>query len=249
MELECTTFAVSGEYTRDGETITGQNADLAGEIQELSAVITFAVPGNPRVMMLIPAGQVSYIGMNDEGIAAWGNFLRCEGWRVGYPRYLLTRRALEQRTLEGALAAAVEPPRASSRNLLLVDRHGAMVDVETTASVHEAQWGNGFLVHANHYVIPGMQAHERANEAEYRNSVCRYDRMREILAAGRGRIDLDLVKAAFRDHKGGSDSICCHPHESRSYQTFASVIATPSEGCLTIAKGPPCEHEYHTYRF
>lgn len=248
VELECTTFAVSGSYTKGGETYTGQNADLAGAIQEFSSVMTLAVAGKPRVLMLLPAGQISYIGINEDGLAAWGNFLRCTGWRVGFPRYLLTRRALGHRTLPDAYKAAVEPPRASSRNLLLVDRYGDKVDIETTAAVHAPIWGGDCLVHTNHYTSPDMQHHERAVGAEYSNSVCRYERMSRILEENRGRIDLDLLKTAFRDHEGGTDSICVHPHESRSYQTFASVIAIPGEARLEIAKGPPCEHDYHSYR-
>lgn len=133
VDLECTSFAVSGPYTRTGGTFAGQNADLAGGIEAFSAVLTFAVTGKPAVMMLVPAGQISYLGMSSEGLSADANFLRSAGWRTGFPRYLLTRLAIEQPTLKAAVDAALTPRRASSRNLLLADRAGAMVDIETTA--------------------------------------------------------------------------------------------------------------------
>jgi hypothetical protein len=98
VDLECTSFAVSGPSTRTSGTLAGQNADLAGGIEAFSAVLTFAVTGKPAVMMLVPAGQISYLGISSEGLA-------------------------------------------SSRNLLLGDRAGSMVDVEPTAQEHGLQWG------------------------------------------------------------------------------------------------------------
>src|SRR5690606_27456523 len=126
-------------------TYAGQNADLPGGIERVAAVVQFTAPGKPAVLMLVPAGQISYIGMNSEGLCAFANFVNCTGWRPGFPRYLLTRLALEQPTLQEAEAAVLKPRRASSRNLLLVDRHGAMVDIETTVDAHGRMVGNGWL--------------------------------------------------------------------------------------------------------
>ena len=57
LDLECTSFAVSGPYTRTGGTFAGQNADLAGGIEAFSAVLTFAVTGKPAVMILGRRGR------------------------------------------------------------------------------------------------------------------------------------------------------------------------------------------------
>ena len=78
--------AVSGAYTRTGGTFAGQNADLSGGIEQFAAVLTFAVTGKPAVMMLVPAGQISYLGISSEGLSADANFLRSGGWRTGFPR-------------------------------------------------------------------------------------------------------------------------------------------------------------------
>ncbi len=50
----------------------------------------------------------------------------------------------------------------------------------------------------------------------------------------------------LRDHASRPHSICAHPGERVSC-TFASLIADLDAGSLTIAVGPPCEHEYATY--
>jgi predicted choloylglycine hydrolase len=245
-DLECTSFAVSGAHTRTGGTFAGQNADLAGGVEAFSAVLTFAVTGKPAVMMLVPAGQISYLGISGEGLSANANFLRSAGWRTGFPRYLLTRLAIEQPTLKAAVEAALTPKRASSRNLLLADRSGAMVDIETAAHEHALTWGDGCLVHANHHVLPGMDAHETATADELHNSRCRHERIAALMEAHRGRLDVETLQTILRDHASRPHSICAHPGERVSY-TFASLIADLDAGSLTIAVGAPCEHEYATY--
>ena len=246
VDLECTSFAVSGPYTRTGTTFAGQNADLAGGIEAFSAVVTFAVTGKPAVMMLVPAGQISYLGISSEGLSADANFLRSAGWRTGFPRYLLTRLAIEQPTLKAAVDAALTPRRASSRNLLLADRTGAMVDIETTAQEHGLAWGDGCLVHANHHVLPGMAGHETATAEERHNSGCRQDRIAALMEEHRGRIDATVLKTVLRDHANRPHSICAHPGERVSY-SFASIVSDLEAGAMEVAVGPPCEHDYVRY--
>ena len=239
VDLECTSFAVSGPYTRTGTT-------FAGGIEAFSAVLTFAVTGKPAVMMLVPAGQISYLGISSEGLSADANFLRSAGWRTGFPRYLLTRLAIEQPTLKAAVDAALTPRRASSRNLLLADRTGAMVDIETTAQEHGLAWGDGCLVHANHHVLPGMAGHETATAEERHNSGCRQDRIAALMEEHRGRIDATVLKTVLRDHANRPHSICAHPGERVSY-SFASIVSDLEAGAMEVAVGPPCEHDYVRY--
>ena len=246
VDLECTSFAVSGPYTRAGTTFAGQNADLAGGIEAFSAVLTFAVTGKPAVMMLVPAGQISYLGISSEGLSADANFLRSAGWRTGFPRYLLTRLAIEQPTLKAAVDAALTPRRASSRNLLLADRTGAIVDIETTAQEHGLAWGDGCLVHANHHVLPGMGGHETATAEELHNSGRRQDRIAALMEEHRGRIDATVLKTVLRDHANRPHSICAHPGERVSY-SFASIVSDLEAGAMEVAVGPPCEHDYVRY--
>jgi len=54
----------------------GAAAPAAEEQTEFTVVLTFAVTGKPAVMMLVPAGQISYLGISSEGLSANANFLR-----------------------------------------------------------------------------------------------------------------------------------------------------------------------------
>jgi isopenicillin-N N-acyltransferase like protein len=130
-EHECTSFAVVGDATADGATIAGQNADLPSFYSRLLVLLCRTIPGQGRMTTLTPAGQIGYHGMNEHGVAVFANFLHTDGWRVGVPRYLLTRIALAERTREAAVAAVTRTLRASPRNLLIADPSGA-TDLETT---------------------------------------------------------------------------------------------------------------------
>jgi isopenicillin-N N-acyltransferase-like protein len=102
---ECTSYFAGPGYTSDGKVYAGQNADLAGDFESISNVVIFAVTGKPKVMMIVPAGQISYLGINSEGMGVDCNFLACDGWRKGFPRYLISRYAIEHPTFEEAAAA------------------------------------------------------------------------------------------------------------------------------------------------
>lgn len=248
-ELECTSFAVTAPFTKDGQTYAGQNADQAGPVEEFTVVATFAVLGKPEVLMIVPAGQLSHIGINSEGISANANFVNCAGWRQGYPRYLLTRLALEQRDIKTAVAKVLEPKRASSRNLLLADRHGNMADIETSVDEHRVAWGNGYLYHANHYLHPELHHHELAYDFELSNSQLRAGRMQAMILAGKGHIDAAYLQKSLRDHENGLDSVCVHGRPPKDSHTTASMIANLNELQMDVAKGLPCQSEYATYTF
>jgi len=73
------------------------------------------------------------------------------------PRYLLSRLALREGSAEAARAAVLAPPRAASRNLLIADDRGTLLDVEAlrreAAVLRDV---DGLLVHANHLEAPAF---------------------------------------------------------------------------------------------
>jgi isopenicillin-N N-acyltransferase-like protein len=248
---ECTTFAVQPEATADGAALAGQNADLPAFYRDISVVAEIVPDDGPAVLMLTPAGQVSYIGVNDRGLAVFANYLTCDGWRLGFPRYFLSRLALTKTTVDEAIAAVRAVPRASSRNLMLLDGEGTAADLETTPT-RDARLDpvDGLLAHANHYVAPALLNEERSPERWVANSRVRLDRMRALLAAERGRLDAARMQDLLRDRAGCPDALCRAPGDDETdVITFASVIAEPTRGRLSIAVGPPHEHPYRQYAF
>lgn len=247
---ECTSFAALPEATSTGEPLIGQNADLPSFYRDIAVVAELVPDDQPTVLMLMPAGQMSYIGINDQGMGVFANFVTCDGWRVGFPRYFLSRLSLTHDRVDDAIEAIRGVPRASSRNLMMLDGHGTAADLETTPT-RDARIDpvDGLLAHANHYISPEMAGEERSTGRQLRNSQRRQQRMEELLRQHHGSLDVSRMRAIFRDRDGVPDSICRNPgdREDSDVITFASVIAEPARRKISVAIGPPDEHPYRTY--
>jgi hypothetical protein len=249
---ECTSYAVLGEATSDGHPLAGQNADLPSFYGSLGVVVELVFDDMPKVLMLTPAGQVSYLGINERGMGAFANYLTCDGWRVGFPRYLLSRLALTKETVGEALTVIRGVERASSRNLMLIDGQGTAVDLETTptrdAEIHPV---NGMIAHANHYDSPELADEERASPEYLPNTRTRGATMRRLLDEHRGSLNPETMQAILRDRSSYPDCLCRVDSDNPQHDsmTFASLIAQPTQGQMWVAVGPPHEHEYVKYAF
>jgi isopenicillin-N N-acyltransferase-like protein len=247
-EHECTSFAVVGDATVDGETIAGQNADLPSFYSRLLVLMQRTIPGQGRLTTLTPAGQIGYHGMNEHGVAVFANFLHTDGWRVGVPRYLLTRIALAERTREAAVAAVARTLRASPRNLLIADPSGA-TDLETTPTeVARIEPVEGVLAHSNHYVAPALERAERAEPKGIANSRQRLAQMTALLRERRGTLDIPGIAEVLRDRQCAPDALSRAPGEwADDVITIASTIAEVAARRLWIAIGPPHQAAYYAY--
>jgi isopenicillin-N N-acyltransferase like protein len=249
---ECTSFAALPDATSTGEALIGQNADLPAFYREISVVVELVPDDQPSVLMLTPAGQMSYIGINDRGMGVFANFVTCDGWRVGFPRYFLSRLALTHERVDDAIAAIRSVPRASSRNLIMLDRFDTAADLETTPT-NDARIDpvDGVLAHANHYTASSLQAEERSVGRQLRNSQVRQARMETLLREHHGQLSPARMREICRDRVSIPDSICRadHDREGSDIITFASVIAEPGRGRIQVAIGPPNLYQYHQYQF
>ena len=248
---ECTSVAILPEVTADGSAMIAHNADLPLFYREISVVLEIVPDDAPAVLMLTPAGQVSYIGMNQAGLAVTANYLTCDGWRIGFPRYFLSRVALAHKTVDEAIAAIRAIPRASSRTLLMLDASGTAADLEMTPT-RDARLDpqDGLLAHANHYVSPDLLAEERAGDYVH-NSQTRMGRISDLAAGRRGTLDVASAQQLLQDRTCYPDTLCREPADSpgRDVMTFASLVAVPARGELHVAVGPPNQHAYQTHTF
>jgi isopenicillin-N N-acyltransferase-like protein len=255
---ECTSVAIlpeaagmAGPDGQGGAALIAHNADLPSFYREVGVVLEIVPDDAPSVLMLTPAGQVSYIGMNDRGLAVVANYLTCDGWRIGFPRYLLSRVALAQQTVDDAIAAIRAIPRASSRNLLLLDAQGTAADLELTPTRDaRLEPRDGILAHANHYTAPSLLDEERTGDYIH-NSSTRMHRIRELAEERRGTIDVASAQDLLRDRACYPDTLCREPADSpnRDVMTFASLVAVPARGELWVAMGPPNRHAYQKHTF
>lgn len=256
---ECTTFAILAEATSNGIPLIGQNCDLPAFYSDLGVVVEYVPDEGPACLMLTPAGQVSYIGINDLGMGTFANFLTCEGWKPGFPRYMLSRLALTKGTVEEGIDLVRHVERASSRNLIMLDKYGGAADLENTPTRDALiRPENGLLAHSNHYTADSLLEEERLHGVELENSRIRLKRMEELLRENHGRLNALAMQEILRD-RGSYPHCLCQIHGDEKVQspgdkgadiiTFASVIAEPSEGSLWVAIGPPNQYEYKRYSF
>lgn len=248
---ECTTFAVSGNATSTGIPLIGQNADLPAFYKEVGVVIESVPDKNFATLMLTPAGQISYIGINDQGMGTFANFLTCDGWRVGFPRYLLTRLALSKDNLTDAEEVIRNIYRASSRNIIMMDKVGNSIDLETIPTeIARIESENGLLAHSNHFVAASLLNEERRSGEDLTNSQIRLQRMSELLNENHGQINVEVMQKILRDRANEPHTLCRKPGDYGTDSiTFASVIAEPSNKKIWVAVGPPHENEYKCYGF
>jgi isopenicillin-N N-acyltransferase-like protein len=242
---ECTTFGATKSRTAGGVTLIGQNVDLVPFVEEFGVVIRQYPTGSPAALLYTTAGLLGHNGLNEAGVGVCANFIDDPaGWGEGLPRYLLSRLALRAETADSACAAALAPPRAASRNLLMADAHGRVLDVEALcrdAAILRAR--DGLLVHANHLEAPEFQGYETASE----NSLARRRRLEQLLVEAKNPLTIADVQEFYRDHANAPHSLCAHPFPGRNLQTVVSVIGDLTNRELHAAKGSPCQAAYATY--
>jgi len=242
--LECTTFAVTGSRA-GGATFFGQNVDLVPFVERFGVVIRQMPKDAPAALLYTTAGLLGHNGLNEAGIGVCANFIDDPGgWGEGLPRYLLSRLALREESAEAARAAALAPPRAASRNLLIADDHGTLIDVEALREEAAVLRGvDGLLVHANHLEAPEFKGYETPKE----NSLRRRERLEELLATAKAPLTVTDIQRFYRDHANAPHSLCAHPFPGRNLQTVVSVIGDLTARELHAAKGSPCRAPYASY--
>lgn len=244
--MECTAYAVGGSYTKDGRHYSGQNQDMVNGYEQRCSMVCFAVTGKPRILFMLPAGNLAFSGMNSEGISCNRNFLFGTPWKFALPRYFSTRMALENTTLEGVKSTLEKLEYPSSHHSLFADRNGNILSCEFDAQ------GTGFgrfrekFVHTNHFLLPDMQRFEKRSPEERVNSVTRLEYVEAAFEKNKGRVDVPLLKSILSSHDNAPHSVCVHDHYGSS--TIASMINLLDEGVMLASKGNPCENGYYAYR-
>lgn len=247
-DRECTSYAVGTGYTSNGKVYSGQNIDLAGDFERISNVVTFAVDGRPKILMVSPAGQISCNGINERGMSINCNYLPCDGWKKGYPRYLISRMLIEKDSF-GEACAALEgiKERAASRNFLLADRNGNIADFETTSTAVGRIDATGKFVHSNHFLHPNMLLYETSEDYEMVDSLGRLNRLNDLFEQNKGKINDLTIQGFLRNHDDEPYCVCMHPFEKNAYHTFASLIQNLTDSVMEVCKGNPCQGEYVMY--
>jgi len=253
-EEGCSSYALLSQATGDGHVYCGQNWDWRCETAGTVILLRITQPGKPTIVMQTEAGQVGRHGANSVGIALNANGLGARwGKGIGVPQPIIRRKILESADMQTALRAVFDAKQTLCSNLLITNKDGFAIDLETTPDRNGWLYPtDGLLVHTNHFVafVPEQIA------ATYRpfsvNSLWRLPRLTEGLRAAKRPGSSESVRgaigAALRDHFAYPNSVCKHGDANTQgtdiNQTIASSIVDLTTGEYFLAAGNPCEGEY-----
>lgn len=248
----CTTLAAAPPATANAHTLLGHNEDWRPSDLK-NVYLVHARPDDAPALLALGYGPTLVnSGLNAAGIGQGCDSLFMTDQRIGLPRVVVARLVLAARSLEEAILAATHPRRAAGYNHLIAHAQGQLVNVEVSGSDHELLFADeGFLVHANDYQSPRLQALQQ-DLPRLVGSRLRTQRARCLLRNARGTITLDVLQAVLADHANAPYSICCHPDAGQGppvfqSQTIASLVMDLDNLHLRAAWGPPCQATYYDY--
>jgi predicted choloylglycine hydrolase len=248
----CSIVAVMSERTVDGRTIIGRNFDMFEDVSKEGATTYRTYPeGHYASVGNCDIWVGRWDGLNETGLFTGTTALFLPspkpalpglvGWFTG--RYILDRFA----TINEAVEFIQSLPSTGSGGRLIADSSGRAVVIESSAEGREIRYPeDGLLILTNHAVCPAFAGKDRDSEG-YADSQARYSQLYELLD-GAKVVDVEVMKKAMSDHKGG---VCSHKVDSsgRKDSTIWSVVAQPGERKVDIAEGHPCRTKYRTVHF
>ncbi len=241
----CTAFALTGDATRDGRTLAGQNQDLGAEFADVGIVLRLSPDdGRPRVAMFTFAGQLGYMGMNEHGVAHFANGLGNSPYQRGLTHYPLKRRCFEMYNVAECVQILRQHRTCGAGNMVFCDGEGGIADVEIRpegiAVFDDSQPCQ--RLHTNHYVSDDFAPHEDGNTPD---SVPRLDRIRGLVSESFGDVTIDTMKQILADHDGDPGAIC--RHGARGSYSVAGYIADATERILHVRRGFGCTGTWSDY--
>jgi isopenicillin-N N-acyltransferase-like protein len=250
----CTGVVLLPEAARDGMLVHAQNWDWKSECAETGVVLRIRRDDGPDILTFVEAGGLARAGLNSAGIAVTANYLESDrDYReLGVPLALLRRKFLMCEQLAHAMQAAYVTRKSGSNNIMLSHCDGVALDFECapdeTFLIHPQ---DGLLVHANHWQSPVALAKLKdTGIANTPDSLYRDMRVRSLLEARRGSLDMEAVRAALFDKFQYPFSVCRPPRLNSAGNlsaTVAMLVMQPKLGVLEIAPLPALNTHFTRY--
>jgi len=250
----CTGAILLPEATADRALLHGQNWDWKSECAETGVVLRIRREEGPDILTFVEAGGLARAGLNAAGIAITANYLESDrDYRTeGIPLSLLRRKVLEQPHVALAVRTIYATPKSASNNVMLSHESGWALDIECAPDesfLLEAE--GGLLVHANNWRSPVALSKLRdTGIATTPDSVYRDRRVMSALAAKRGRLTIDDLRAALFDDWQSPWSVCRPPRMNLGGNlsaTVAMILMRPAAGHMEIAPLPALNRQFTSY--
>jgi isopenicillin-N N-acyltransferase-like protein len=201
-------------------------------------------------------GMLAKIGVNDAGLGVHFNLLRhasdvVEGYdahgaapRGGVPVHLLAREVLGRTTTVGEAAELIgSAPVAASTVITVVTRDEAACIEMCAGGIGVVEPSDGWLVHTNHFLDPGLAAGERVT-LDVTTTFEREDLLRSRVKGVEQPVGVAGLTALLCAHDEDGVSVCRHLADDIPFgyrtATLATVAIDPARRTAYISAGGPC---------
>ena len=246
----CTSFCATGEATKNGDTLIGQNNDgsLHPNLDEFDFLMKMKTDSGVELLTLTIMGCPAFVGLNSKGIALCINALSDGDFRIGVPFSVITRKVLGSKNIGEAINAVITPERGAGANYLIADENGECYDIETTARSFNYFYVDKYIGHANHYMARSTSGNVQITNA---GTIVRGNRINKLLNRHSGKINIETCFEFLKDHVNYPTSICTHPNEDlppeMAMKTMDSVVISPSKREIHITRDNPCKAAFKKY--
>jgi isopenicillin-N N-acyltransferase-like protein len=246
----CTSFAVTGAATADGQALVGQNVDWNPEATVDLIRVRFP---DGRSLLSLCLGCSPYYHLSSEGLANCANLtiVAPQPCHSIVPLGIYLPKAMRQPGLHGAMEMLAGVARGFGA-YLLGDAEGRVLGLESTyddRAVLEPE--RGVIVHANHYQAERLRAHDLTHQFV----PCthgRAARMKELIDAEYGRLTPERLMGFLADHGNPEGRVCRHDEPpapgAMPMATKAAVVMSPARKTMWVAAGPACRDAFVEYR-
>lgn len=253
----CSSLAVWGDKTSDGELLIGRNFDFyAGDTFAQDKIVAFVTPDNGHPFMTVVwGGMVGTVsGMNKEGLTVTINAGKSEiPLMAKTPISIVAREILQYAsTIEEAVKIAGKKEIFVSETLMIgsaKDKKAILIEMSPTKfDVYEVQNSNQ-LVCANHFQGEIYQRDERnLEQISASHSKYRFDRMEELLIE-KQKMTPAKIAEVLREKEGVGDQNIGLGNEKSLNQLLAhhSVIFKPESRIAWVSSNPYQLGEFVAY--
>ncbi len=245
----CTSFALSGQMTKNGTTILGQNIDWHPSAP-IDLLHIHHTDGLKQLCVCLAGNSLYYL--NSAGLGNCANLTLAPMGSVTthIPLAFYLWKSMRQQSIEQAMGIL----RVCARGIgyyHLADKNGNMAGIESIYDdFTEIEPTNNMLIHANHYVTEKYKKSDLAY-IFIKDSFGRARRLETLISGASGKITPQLMMIFLSDHQNHPNSICNHIDENKppemASMSKGSFILVPDELKMYVSFGPPCENEYMEY--
>ncbi len=242
-EDTCTAVIVPAAASSDGTGLLGQTWDMHDTATPYIVMLDLLPDDGPASLVFTTVGCLGQMGMNEAGICIGINNLTASKGVRGVTWPFVVRKALQQTTLDAAVACVLDADLAGAHNFLLVDAAGRGVNIEAMPQgAVVTQVTDRPYLHTNHVIDAANRAYEAPRDgALLASSVKRLDRAREIV--GDRRLSPEDLMELTRDE----EAICQTATAPFHIESCGASVMRPATGEYWAVWGRPAENSYERF--